>query len=91
VSRRRGIPPALRRLALVVDPALGITPAERLALEIRAAAIATGECACGATIALPSDLAPGQVHVARIEHKPDCPPVSPAGERALRRRGRRRS
>jgi hypothetical protein len=44
-SRRRS-----RRLALLLDldPAAGRTPAERLGLELRARANASGRCVCGA-------------------------------------------
>jgi len=85
----RRMQPALRALLLPDSTAAGLTASERLALDVRATAARTGRCTCGATMSLPEDFEPGGVYVVRVEHERDCPAISPAAQRALRKLGLR--
>jgi hypothetical protein len=76
-SRRSRVPGTRRRtvraLVLVPDPTQpGLTPAERLALTLRAEATATGRCACGATRP-PIRARRGEYVEVAIVHRHDCP------------------
>lgn len=79
----------LRALVVIPDPEQpGLTPAEQLALRIRAAATISGRCACGATWTLPPDEQAGMAHVG-MEHEPDCPAASPLLDTLAERMGDR--
>lgn len=78
----------MRAIVVVPDPNQpGLTPAERLALQVRVDALLAGRCACGAR---------GTIHatehglaIAGFAHEPDCPAISPALERLAARLGER--
>jgi hypothetical protein len=66
----------VKALFVVAEPTAD-TPAQAWrGLEVRAAAIIRGRCACGGE----ADIARG-----RFEHQPNCPAISRAVERALER------
>jgi hypothetical protein len=83
------VPPGLRTIAVVPsanNPRL--TVAERMALTVRNAATASGKCACGAVIqGLPDKLIPREFTHIRMVHEDDCPAISKAALRAMRKIG----
>ena len=73
----------VRVVALV--PLGAESPAEQLALRVRASATATGRCVCGA-VAEFAEKRDGVVHLV-MAHEHDCPAVSAAAEHAIKRTG----
>lgn len=75
------------RRVVVLVPLAAESPDEEIALLIRAAATASGRCACGATSEV-VEVRDGIRH-AVMAHENECPAVSAAAARAIERTERR--
>ena len=86
---RRRVPPGLRAIVLVPDASdPRLTVAERIALTVRNGATGTGRCACGAVGEVPAGkIVAGETNYGVMRHEPDCPAVSKAAYRAIRKLG----